>query len=112
MMKSLKPATKSIELQGALDGTKILEIIESINALNVVSGNKVLINLAAVDFMDSSGLSALIMALKHVRSKGGELYLCSLNDQCKMLLALTNMNQVFQVFSEPEEFENTMMQYY
>jgi anti-anti-sigma factor len=46
----------------------------------------VLIDFQDVTFMDSSGLGALVLALKTVRAAGGKLFICSVNEQIKCYL--------------------------
>ena len=70
---------------------------------------RVLIDCQKVEFMDSSGLGSLVMSLKTVREAGSELSLCSLNDQLRLLLELTNMDDVFEVFASPEEFSQAVV---
>lgn len=65
---------------------------------------KILLDFSGVTFMDSAGLGSLVLLLKMVRSHGGKLYLCNVNDQIQMLFELTNMNQVFNIYPTPEAF--------
>ena len=65
----------------------------------------VLVDFSQVTFMDSSGLGALVLARKEVRNAGSQLYLCSLNHQLQMLFELTSMDQIFDIFSDQEEFK-------
>ncbi|MGV8969446.1 MAG: STAS domain-containing protein [Microbacteriaceae bacterium] len=53
-----------------------------------------IIDLSEVDFMDSSGLGALVSSLKSARQAGGDLRIASATDQVKMVLTLTNLDRV------------------
>lgn len=71
----------------------------------VESGIKtVLIDCQDVEFMDSAGLSALVMSLRTVQDAGSRLLLCSINTQIRMLLELTSMDDVFEVVASQAEF--------
>jgi anti-anti-sigma factor len=59
--------------------------------------------------MDSSGLGALVLALKTVRAAGSKLFICSVNEQIKMLFELTSMDRVFEIFPTREDFENAVV---
>jgi len=73
---------------------------------NVERGSKkLLINLQNVLFMDSTGLAALVTALKIVKGAGGRLALCALNGQARMLFEMANMDQMFEIYASPLEFE-------
>jgi anti-sigma B factor antagonist len=61
---------------------------------------RVVVNLSGVDFVDSSALSALVSGLKHCRMGKGELYLCGLQPQVRIIFELTRLNRAFTVFDE------------
>ncbi|MGF1498331.1 MAG: STAS domain-containing protein [Elainellaceae cyanobacterium] len=63
-----------------------------------------LIDLGNVLFMDSRGLGVLLTAQKSVKKRGGEFALCALQEQARMVLELTNTNQIFQIYDTPEAF--------
>lgn len=68
-----------------------------------------LIDLKNVTFISSSGLLALVVAFRLVRSAGGKLFICSMNEQVKMLFELTGVDQVFESFATLDEFNNTVL---
>ena len=70
----------------------------------------VLIDCQAITFMDSSGLSALVMALKLSKEKGIRFALCSVGEQAKMLFQLTGMDRIFDMFENRAAFESTVAQ--
>jgi anti-sigma B factor antagonist len=97
-----------IQMSGILDGVKGSQLRRMVEAA-LQSGHQVLLlDCAAVEFMDSSGLGALVMALKQTRASGGRLALCQINDQIKMLLELTDMESVFEIFADRRAFEQAM----
>lgn len=71
----------------------------------------VLVDFSRVTFMDSSGLGALVLARKEVRNAGSQLYLCSLNHQLEMLFELTSMDQIFDIFSDQEDFKRQYIEH-
>lgn len=70
--------------------------------------NILLIDLQKVEFLDSGGLGGLVLALKQVRRSGSRLAICTLNDQLQMLLKLTDMEEVFEIYTNRAEFEQTL----
>jgi anti-anti-sigma regulatory factor len=44
-----------------------------------------------------------------VRSAGGKLLICSINEQIKMLFELTDMDRVFEIFNNREELEQKIL---
>jgi anti-anti-sigma factor len=104
----MSSVVKIVQPSGILDGIKANQLRREISDVVASGANTVLIDLADVTFMDSSGLSALVSALKMVRTAGGKLYLCSINEQVKMVFELTRMDRVFETFGNREEFNNAI----
>lgn len=94
-----------IEPKGILDGTKTSEFHYQLNKIIESGAQIVLVDFKNVTFMDSSGLGALVKALKTVESANVELFLCSINEQIKILFELTSMDRYFKIYSDREEFK-------
>ena len=87
-----------LQPQGRLDlqGSRTLEkhlagIVPQLHALWVI-------DLAQVDFMDSSGLVALVMGLKAARKHGCRLVLCNVQAPVQLIFDLTKLDSVFEIF--------------
>lgn len=65
-----------------------------------VAGGRIrlVIDLAAVEFMDSSGLGALIGALKIARGAGGDLRIAAPGEQVLMVLKLSNVDRILKPY--------------
>ena len=57
-------------------------------------GARIVVDLAAVDFLDSSGLGALVACLKTARQAGGDLRIAAPSAQVMMVLQLSNLDRV------------------
>ncbi len=90
---------------GILDSTKAGEIRNQVDRALESNTKVLLMDLKDTTFVDSSGLGTLVSALKKVRSNSGEMYVCSINPQIKMLFELTSMDRVFTIFEDREAFE-------
>jgi anti-sigma B factor antagonist len=88
-LKIIKPA-------GILDGAKANELCQQVSELLVSGNNFVLLDMTDVDSIDCSGLGALIVALKMLRTAGGDLYLCSIAEPVSNLLQITRMDRLFE----------------
>jgi anti-sigma B factor antagonist len=63
----------------------------------VASGtNRVVVDMAGTEFLDSSGLGALIAGLKTARQAGGDLRIARPTEAVSMVFALTNMDKVLR----------------
>jgi anti-anti-sigma factor len=98
-----------VEAEGILDGNSAIQIRRRISECLKQNADIILLDLKAVTFIDSSGLGALVAALKTVRSAQAQLYICSICDQVKILFELTSMNRVFQVFPDRATFEKEIL---
>lgn len=72
---------------------------------------KILLNLAGVDYVDSSGLGALVSSVTSVRKAGGEMKLVNLSDKVDDLMEVTRLYTVFDIPDNEEaalkSFEKT-----
>lgn len=62
---------------------------------------RIVLDLSLVDFVDSSGLGAIVSCLKTL-GEGGDLVISGIRDAVLSLFQLTRMNRVFQIFPSPE----------
>jgi len=61
---------------------------------------KILLNMANVKYVDSSGLGALVGGLTVVESQQGQLKLVNLTPKVRDLLQITKTSSVFEVFED------------
>jgi anti-sigma B factor antagonist len=61
---------------------------------------KVLLNLADVNYIDSSGIGELVSAFTAVKNRGGDMKLLHLTKKVHDLLQLTKLFTVFDVYSD------------
>ncbi len=81
---------------GVIDGIQANQLRHQVGELLASGNNFVMLDLADVNFIDSSGLSAMIIALKMLRVAGGDLYLCSIAEPVRNLLSMTRMDRLFE----------------
>ena len=76
------------------DGKFGLRVAEKINA-GVL---RLIVNLARVDYMDSSGLGELVSCYTGMQRAGGGVKLLHVNDRLNKLLEITKLKTVFETF--------------
>lgn len=104
----MNPNVQIIQVSGILDGINGGQLRRTIDETLKAGTRIILVDCTGVEFMDSSGLGALVVALKQTKMSGGQLSLCGINDQIKMLLELTHMNKMFEVFKSCEAFKQSV----
>ena len=78
------------------DGSALLRT--TVRKLLEENRTRILINLADVDYIDSSGIGELVQAYTSVKNRGGELKLLHLTKKVKDLLQITKLFTVFDVY--------------
>lgn len=64
---------------------------------------RVILNLKAVRYMDSSGVASLVEGLKVSRDLGARLILCGLNTTVREVLQLSKLLKIFEVYENEEQ---------
>ncbi|HWR49771.1 MAG TPA: STAS domain-containing protein [Bryobacteraceae bacterium] len=80
---------------------------DKLRELIAASQTRILLNLAAVDFIDSTGLGALVVGHTGLKKLGGRLALENLNDRNIELLVLTKLSTIFDVFDDEQQAINS-----
>ena len=98
-----------LDLSGRItmgEGTLVLR--EQIQRLLAAGDRKFLLDLADVDYIDSSGLGELVTSFTTVRNNEGQLKLLNLTHRVQDLLQITKLLTVFEVFNSETEALKTM----
>jgi anti-sigma B factor antagonist len=98
-----------MELSGVFDGTKARAFHDGIRQALAEGADALLVDCHDLGFMDSSGLGAMIVALKMARAEGKKLYICAINKQVGMLFDLTDTRRIFYIFNDRAEFEEQVL---
>jgi anti-sigma B factor antagonist len=69
---------------------KILGLLES-------GGQRLIVNLAGVSFIDSSGLGALLSGYKNANLRSSQLVLAGLQPRVQSMFELTRLHRVFEI---------------
>lgn len=85
-----------IEPRGRLNMVAAPQLRELVRAAVDGGTVNVVVDLGATEFIDSSGLGALISGLKTARLAGGDLRIARPTAQVQTVLALTNLNRVLR----------------
>lgn len=68
---------------------------------------QLVLNLAQVDFIDSTGLGAVVMCSTTMRKNGGSVKLLNLNRRNIELLVMTKLATVFETFNDEQDAVNS-----
>jgi len=89
-----------IALSGNLEADSVPEVRKKIKKIIEEGRRKLVFDLSRVTFLDSSGLSVLVSALKAVRPDGGDVALLKLPPNIRALIELMRLHYVFDIFDD------------
>ena len=84
-------------------GDSSVALRDTIRRLADGGKNKVLLNLAGVKYIDSSGIGELIANYTTLSRQGGQLKLLNLTDRIQNLLVITKLLTVFDSYEDESE---------
>jgi anti-sigma B factor antagonist len=89
-----------VALSGRLVMADVPQVRQKLLGFVEQGNGKLILHLAEVGFMDSSGLSVLVSVFKAARAKGGDVVLLDLSPTVRSLIELTRLQQVFSIFDD------------
>jgi anti-anti-sigma factor len=72
---------------------------EKVNSLISEGKKQIVLDMENIDYVDSSGLGALVAAHLNANTQGAAMRLCNLGRKFSKVLQLTKLTTVFQVYS-------------
>ena len=95
---------KVLDIAGQIKFTQGDEMLKDKIHSVVHQGNtKILVNLGAVDYVDSAGLGELVGAYTTVTRAGGKLKLLNVTKKMRDLLSITKLLTVFETFDNEQD---------
>jgi len=91
-----------VALHGELDVVDAAAIAATLVTV-AVRASRIIVDLAGLEFIDSSGIAALAYARRHARQAGGDLLLAAPRQQVLRVLAITRLVDDFCVHASVDE---------
>jgi anti-sigma B factor antagonist len=96
------------DLKGRLvageETAKLRELIQGRSDRGPVNA---VLNMGAVDFIDSTGLGGMVLCYSAAKKSGGALKLLHLKERDIELLVLTKLNTIFESFNDEQDAVNS-----
>lgn len=93
-----------LELAGRISvGPEASTLREKCAELAAAGKRNLVLELAGVDFIDSTGLGALVKSATDLRKTGGNVKLVNLNRRNIELLVTTKLDTVFETFTDEQD---------
>jgi anti-anti-sigma factor len=105
--ESLREGVTILSLKGRLTVGEASAVREQCTAVAVGGNVNVLLNLEHVEYIDSTGLGALVICFTSLKKAGGALKLVNPNKRNVELLLLTKLHTIFEVFADEQDAVNS-----
>jgi anti-sigma B factor antagonist len=97
-----------LDMKGRITvGPEATALREAVAAAVADGVKQLVLNLAQVDFIDSTGLGAVVMCSTTIRKAGGTVKLLNLNRRNIELLVMTKLATVFETYSDETDAVNS-----
>jgi anti-anti-sigma factor len=88
---------KVVQIEGELDTSSSPEAQKQLDQLREQGVKKILLDLAKLDFISSAGLRVLLATAQELKSDGGDLRVCSLNETVKEVFDISGFSTLLMV---------------
>src|SRR5271165_2101944 len=105
--ESSREGVDILSLKGRLTVGEASSVREKITAVIGTGTVNVLLNLQHVEYIDSTGLGALVICFTSLKKAGGALKLVNPNKRNVELLLLTKLHTIFEVFADEQDAVNS-----
>ena len=97
-----------LDLKGRITvGSEASALREKVGALTTGGLKNLVLNLGGVDYIDSTGLGALVMCATTLRKNAGVVKLLNLTRRSIELLVMTKLATVFEIFTDEQDAVNS-----
>jgi anti-sigma B factor antagonist len=91
-----------VMLRGELDLADAADVAVALTAISAREP-RIIVDLAGLEFIDSSGVAALARGRRQARRAGGDLVLAASRQKVMRILAITRLTEAFAVYATVEE---------
>lgn len=105
--ESSREGVEILTLKGRLTVGEASMVREKVSAVSAAGHNNVILNLDHVEYIDSTGLGALVICFTSLKKAGGALKLVNPNKRNVELLLLTKLHTIFEVFADEQDAVNS-----
>lgn len=95
--------TRILDVAGEIDVYTAPQFKDAVNNILNAGQKHLIVNMAAVTYMDSSGFGTLLSATKRLRPQGGTVNLVKCNSAIDRILRITRLNTVFATFDSVDQ---------
>jgi anti-sigma B factor antagonist len=98
IMEDLVGKTTVLKLRGRLDSVSAVSLKNRVKDCAKNGQIRLVIDMAEVDFVDSSGLGSLVACLRTVNKLGGDIRIAALQERVRAVFELIRLHHIFEIF--------------
>lgn len=108
IQRTEKEGITILNLKGRITvGPEATVLREQVHELAAAKKLRIILNLAEVDYIDSTGLGALVMAATTLKKVDGVAKLLNLSKRTIELLVMTKLATIFEIFGDEQHAVNS-----
>lgn len=90
------------QIEGRLDANSAPEAETQVKGALSQGGQRLLFDLSKMDYISSAGLRVILMAVKELRNKKGQVVLCGLTPYVKEIFDVSNFSSIIPITESVE----------
>ncbi len=94
---------KIIEVSGEVDLYNVSELKKALFSITDGTYPSVIVDMQYVNYMDSSGIGALVAGQKKMKAHNGKFGLLNIHDDVLNILKLATLDKFFKIYESEEE---------
>ncbi|HEY3297451.1 MAG TPA: STAS domain-containing protein [Armatimonadota bacterium] len=102
-----------IRIAGEVDIYTAPDFKSTLDEAIIAGARDLVVDMAEVTYMDSSGFGTLLSATKRLKPEGGSISLAKCNDAIERMLRITRLDSIFGIFPQVDDavkFAKTRME--
>lgn len=94
---------KVLQVSGEVDLYNVSELKKALFSITDGNFTSVVVDMKNVNYMDSSGIGALVAGQKKMKAHGGKFALINIHDDVLNILKLATLDKFFQIYESEDD---------
>jgi anti-sigma B factor antagonist len=94
---------KIVEVSGEVDLYNVSELKKALFSVTDGSNSSVIVDMRNVNYMDSSGIGALVAGQKKMKAHSGKFALINIHEDVLNILKLATLDKFFTIYEDDED---------
>lgn len=103
IIKKEQDGIATLSISGRLDAASAIEAEKEFGKTLDSGIDRLLVNLAELEYISSAGLRVLLVVAKRIQQKGGKVALVSLTSNVREVFDISGFSSIFKIFSLPDD---------